>query len=530
VQSRKSVFVIAGVVAVVAAVGALLIAGVGSATADEVRFQNVSEPGPDPFTAPTDVAKTATGGTDTASTPSPSSTETPSTGSETESTPPTESTDSTGSGESSGSSESSAGGSSSGDDSEPKEGTFGGTGSNTVCDREKLITELSQDPDRLSAWAEVAGVEATEEAVGEYIRELRPSTLTEDTQVTNHSFTGGEARPYQAILQKGTAVLVDEDGKPVARCRCGNPLTEPLELEAETKCYECPRNYTPPPPCEGRCYEPEPNPPPVTGGGGGAGGTGTTTPPPTDDIKSAKDALDACRRSKGSIEACRTEYEKARELCAASPLNPACDSTVCFEGAIDVASNGCPTYLDRGVALEVCLKIASQAEKNACLKRIDDLAKKCLADPKATDCTKDPKIKRVNLIGKCITTPSRPECAALQLDCQSNPSQFRCDALRNTCTNDPNRPDCKAAAKLKEACDKDPNKPECKSVPKKAAPTLAPEEEEEEAPEEPGTEETPDPGTGETTDPGTGGGEAPSTGGGEGTGETPAPEGGTPTE
>ncbi|MBA2420622.1 MAG: hypothetical protein H0V57_05775, partial [Thermoleophilaceae bacterium] len=42
---------ISAVVAIVAA-AALLVACGGAASADEVRFQNVSDPGPEPFTAP----------------------------------------------------------------------------------------------------------------------------------------------------------------------------------------------------------------------------------------------------------------------------------------------------------------------------------------------------------------------------------------------------------------------------------------------------------------------------------------------
>lgn len=522
-QSRKSVIAIAAVVAIVAAGAALLIAGVGTATADEVRFQNVSDPGPAPFTAPTDVATTESDGSSSDSASSTdSSTETSSSESST-----TESTESTTS-ESAGS-PSAAGGSDGETEEEPKPGTFGGTGDNKVCDREKLIEELSQDPDKLSAWAEVAGVDATEEAVGSYIRELTPSTLTQDTQVTNHSYVGGEANAYQAILEKGTAVLVDEDGKPVARCRCGNPLSEPLQLEPETKCYQCAANYQPPPPCEGRCYRPVTNPPPVKPDPGKPQPPVPPVIPPGDVVQTAKDALEACRQAKGSLEACRVEYDKTRDLCAKDPLNKACDSTVCFEGALDVASDGCPTYLDRGVALEVCLKIGAQAEKNACLKRIDDLAKKCLADPKAADCTKDPKIKRVNLIGKCITTPSRPECAALQVDCAKNPSQFRCDALKGTCTQNPARPDCKAASEFLEKCVKTPTLPECKTVePKKALPALKGEDEPaaQEGDQPPTGEEGSGEPIGEGTD--TGGGDAGGgdTSGGDtgGGGETPAPE------
>jgi hypothetical protein len=46
--------------------------------------------------------------------------------------------------------------------------------------------------------------------------------------VTNHGFANGVATPYQAVLQAGTAVLVDHYGTPRARCYCGNPLLPAL--------------------------------------------------------------------------------------------------------------------------------------------------------------------------------------------------------------------------------------------------------------------------------------------------------------
>lgn len=497
-MSRKAVIAVAAVVAIVAAGVALLIVGGGSATANEVRFQTVSEPGPDPFTAPAVATASSESSSSSESTPPESN------GSSPESTAP-ESTPSEPSDPSAAAPEGQS-------DAEPQPGTFGGTGDNKLCDREKLIEELSKDPQKLSAWAETAGIEADPQTVADFIRKLRPSTLTQDTQVTNHSFSGGEAKGYQAILEKGTAVLVDEDGKAVARCRCGNPLAEPLQLEAETKCIECPANYTPPPPCEAKCFKPEPTAPPVKNG---TGGTGTTTS--TDSLTKAKDALEACRTQRGGLDACATEYEQARAQCAKDPLNAKCDSTVCFEGAIEIGSDGCPSYLGRDVALGFCLgKFENPTEKNACIKRVEDLQKKCLGDPQAADCKKDPKIKRVNLIGKCIAVPSRPECAALQVDCAKDSTQFRCDALKGACTTNPARPDCKAVTDLKQACAKDPTKPECKGVPKTAAPTLAPEEETGAPTEEPGTGEE----TGGGTD--TGGDAGGDAGGGAPT--EPAPE------
>jgi len=129
------------------------------------------------------------------------------------------------------------------------EGPFGGTGSDLVCDRELLIRSLIARPDRLREWARVLGVTPTAGAVTDFIRKLRPVTLTRDTRVTNHSFVDGQAVEFQSILQAGTAVLVDEDGVPVARCRCGNPLLQPKFI-ADAECFGCPANYRPPPPCQ----------------------------------------------------------------------------------------------------------------------------------------------------------------------------------------------------------------------------------------------------------------------------------------
>jgi hypothetical protein len=107
---------------------------------------------------------------------------------------------------------------------------FGGTGDNTLCDREQLISFLTDPSNAAQAreWARVVGISVS--AIPTYIRDLIPTTLANDTRVTNHTFRNGRAIPLQSVLQAGTAVLVDEYGKLVARCRCGNPLLEPTEV------------------------------------------------------------------------------------------------------------------------------------------------------------------------------------------------------------------------------------------------------------------------------------------------------------
>src|SRR5687768_18036157 len=126
---------------------------------------------------------------------------------------------------------------------------FGGSGSNRVCDRDKLIRFLRRNPAQMREWARVLGVRPTFRAVKKYISKLHPVTLTRDTQVTNHAFRNGRAVPFQAILQAGTAVLVDKYGTPVVRCFCGNPLG-PAVYTPEAKCTGCPPDYRPPKQCE----------------------------------------------------------------------------------------------------------------------------------------------------------------------------------------------------------------------------------------------------------------------------------------
>lgn len=94
---------------------------------------------------------------------------------------------------------------------------------------EKQIAVLTAEPDKNNAFASVLDIDPSR--VPAYLRGLTPVQLRLDTRVTNHGFRDGAATSYQAVLQAGTAVLVDDHGVPRVRCACGNPLLPPVALK-----------------------------------------------------------------------------------------------------------------------------------------------------------------------------------------------------------------------------------------------------------------------------------------------------------
>lgn len=119
-------------------------------------------------------------------------------------------------------------------------GLYGGTQNNAACDKAQMIAFLSANPDKAAAWVAAQNADPnlrwpgpttralTAADIPAYVGALTPLVLTADTRVTNHSFVAGKAPPRQAVLQKGSAILVDAFGVPRARCYCGNPLLPPV--------------------------------------------------------------------------------------------------------------------------------------------------------------------------------------------------------------------------------------------------------------------------------------------------------------
>ena len=112
--------------------------------------------------------------------------------------------------------------------SEP--GLYGGTQDQAQCDRRQMIDFLTANPDKGRAWAGVQGIAFDD--LEDYILGLTSMQLRTDTRVTNHGFRDGRATTIQTVLQAGTAVLVDRQGIPRARCACGNPLTPPTAMSS----------------------------------------------------------------------------------------------------------------------------------------------------------------------------------------------------------------------------------------------------------------------------------------------------------
>lgn len=103
-------------------------------------------------------------------------------------------------------------------------GLYGGSEQPTVCDvvrLKKFLTDPANDR-KAQAWATALSITTAE--IPGYLDRLTPVLLRHDTLVKNHDYKKGKATPFNALLQTGIAILVDEQGLPAVKCSCGNPL------------------------------------------------------------------------------------------------------------------------------------------------------------------------------------------------------------------------------------------------------------------------------------------------------------------
>jgi hypothetical protein len=107
-------------------------------------------------------------------------------------------------------------------------GVYGATSAGEVCDAGALVAALDAVPVVADSWATVHGLHADE--IEDFVAATTPVVLLRDTAVTDHGYDGIAVYPRAAVLQRGTAVLVDGRGSPVVRCLSGSPLLGPRAL------------------------------------------------------------------------------------------------------------------------------------------------------------------------------------------------------------------------------------------------------------------------------------------------------------
>ena len=103
-------------------------------------------------------------------------------------------------------------------------GLYGGTRKPKVCDVDRLKDFLTDPRNKQKAreWARIVGI--TPDRIEEHIDGLTPVLLRHDTLVKNHDYKKGKAVAFDALLESGIAVLVNDQGLPAVKCSCGNPL------------------------------------------------------------------------------------------------------------------------------------------------------------------------------------------------------------------------------------------------------------------------------------------------------------------
>ena len=102
-------------------------------------------------------------------------------------------------------------------------GLNGGVRDELVCDKDEIAGQLTDDDDKTRAFAEVEGIDDGD--IGDFVDDLTGVLLRHDTRLADHGFVDGSARRVEAVLERGTAVLVDEHGVPRVRCASGSPLS-----------------------------------------------------------------------------------------------------------------------------------------------------------------------------------------------------------------------------------------------------------------------------------------------------------------
>jgi hypothetical protein len=107
---------------------------------------------------------------------------------------------------------------------------YGGHMGQAPCDSHLLVRALDGSGDLARAWAEAVGVDV--DGLHDFVGGLVAVVVLDDVRVTDWRHEDGRGVPYQVVLERGTAVLVDDHGEPRVRCISGDPLGFPAKVQA----------------------------------------------------------------------------------------------------------------------------------------------------------------------------------------------------------------------------------------------------------------------------------------------------------
>ena len=108
-------------------------------------------------------------------------------------------------------------------------GLYGGVRGQSSCDIAGLVSSLRQRANVAATWA--ANERVRPQDIGALVDTFTPALLRVDTRVTHYTATGHS----QAVVQAGTAVLVDRGGYPRVRCASGSALGRPRPVASHPR-------------------------------------------------------------------------------------------------------------------------------------------------------------------------------------------------------------------------------------------------------------------------------------------------------
>lgn len=110
-------------------------------------------------------------------------------------------------------------------------GLFASPVGSAACDIDQLLSLLATDPERANAFASALQIDPGN--LDRYVSGLTAVFTRIDLRVTSYGYLGQAAQPFQAVLEAGTAVMVNDRGVPSVRCVSSSPLGAATAVSAE---------------------------------------------------------------------------------------------------------------------------------------------------------------------------------------------------------------------------------------------------------------------------------------------------------